>query len=244
MSLIRFETTGNRGPSGKLWGNLVDWVKGTLKVDAGVCDVDDFAPFNAGSIIHSVDTGFAATEAAEKNGVVTFAASAGTYPVSGYQRRFFVDCDESRNVCMEATVQRTAGGTGAESSFVGFSNAATVAAVYAADGDVDAGDQLGLLWNDDLTVDLVLVDGGSVTTLIAEVATAVSNSSSHKFGVRTRKERTGFHTVIVAVDGVTKKVTSALVAALAPMKPTVANTISATDAPSFKSDWIATVSVD
>jgi len=214
-------------------------VKGTLAID-GVADVDDYAPYNAGNLTVSADSNAAITPSSSDGfgGIITCVADAGTYPVAGYVRNWFVDIDDVKDLCTGVRFQRTAGGTGTESTFVGFSNQ-LAAAVYAADGDIDVGDGIGLLWNNDLTVDLCAIDGGVVTTLIHEVATSVSNSGFHQFGVRIRKVTPTKFEVAALVDSVIKRTSATL--DLAAMRPVFANTISATDAPNADVDWHATV---
>jgi len=247
MSLIRFETTAERGPSGKLWGNLVDWVKGTLKIDSGVADIDDFAPLNEGNFVKSTDSGTAVSELAASFGVASFTASAGTYAVAGYSRRFNVDLDNSRDVCREVRCARTTGATGTEQTLIGFSDQLT-GAVFHSDGTLDGGsneDTLGLLWNNDLTVDLVsVIDSATTVVLIEEVATAIAQGVGvyHKFGLRIKKISSTQFQIIASVDGVTKKVVTTSVS-LALMKPVVATVISATDAPVIDVDWDCTVDV-
>jgi hypothetical protein len=240
MTLIRFEGSSDRGPSGTLWNSLVDWVRGTLAVPGGCLDAEDFFPYNSASVVLSGDGGSAATVSAVQFGVVSFAASAGTYAVAGYARPEYIDLTSIRQVCREVRFSRTAGATGAEISFIGFSDQAPEA-VFHSDGTLDGGsaeDQLGLRWNDDLTVDLVSVVNGTATILSTALATAVSNTGFHKFGLRIVKLTSTKYSIYSSVDGVVTvvHVASTAISQVA-MRPVAVTTISATDAPVIVVDW-------
>lgn len=253
MTLVRFEGNSDRGPSGALWNNIVDWTKGTLAIAGGVVDVDDFAPYNgpaatadgqSGGTLLSADSGSAATVSAVPFGFVSFAASAGTYAVAGYARAFYIDLTSIQQVCREVKFSRTAGGTGTEWSLIGFSDQAPES-VITTSGALDSGsneDTLGLRWNNDLTVDLVACVDGTETILATAIASAVSNADSHKFGLRIKKETSTKYTIFSSVDGV---VTTTHVASTAipqnAMRPVAVTTISATDAPIIVVDWDATI---
>jgi len=243
MSLIRFDTNSDRGPSGALWGRLVDWVRGTLAVQGGALDGTDYFPYNAGDLTLSADTGFAATPLAVPFGVVSFTADAGTYPGAGYVRNCYIDLTDIREVCTEARFHRTLGATGTESSFLGFSDQ-LAAAVYDASGGLDGGsgeDTLGLLWNNDGTVDLVsVVDSAAMVVLYNDVATGVTGGVGvfHEFGVRIRKDTATKYTIFASVDGIVRKVHVASTAIPQnAMRPVLVTTISATDAPVMGVDW-------
>lgn len=239
--LIRFDNSDDRGPSGSLWGRLVDWVRGTLAVTGGVLDGTDFFPYNAGDITLSADSGSAATVSAVPFGVVSFAATAGTYPAAGYSRNSYVDLTNIREVCTEARVSRTAGGTGSEQTFVGFSDQLP-GAVFDSSGGLDGGsgeDTLGLLWKDNGAVDLVsVINSATAVVLKADVATGLSNTGFHKLGLRIIKETATKYTLLASVDGVVKRLSVASTAiSQAAMKPVAVSTISATDAPEMSVDW-------
>jgi hypothetical protein len=241
MTLIRFEGTSDRGPSGTLWNSLVDWVTGTLHVAGCAFSGTDFFPYNAGDITLSAAGSSAATVSAVPFGVVSFAAAAGTYPGAGYVINEYVDLTSIRQVCVEARLSRTAGATGAEITFIGFSDQLSDA-VFDASGGLDGGsgeDTLGLLWNDDLTVDLVsVINSATTVVLIHEVATAISNTGFHKFGLRIQQHSSTKYTIYASVDGAVKKVnvTSSQITQAA-MRPVVVTVISATDAPEMAVDW-------
>ena len=69
-SLLRFAGSTERGPSGALWGGIVDWVSGSMVTDLGARDFDDFAPYNAGNETIAGTAGAAATLVAERDGVI------------------------------------------------------------------------------------------------------------------------------------------------------------------------------
>src|SRR5690554_6895407 len=161
--MIRVQTSSGRGITTQLWGNLVDRARGSFAADLGiVAEFDDFVPYKGaalgsavqtGGIVLSGDSGSAASVSAVPNGIVAFTASAGTYPVAGYVRNWYVDLSDSKDLCREVRFSRTAGGTGAEITFIGFSDQAPEA-VFHSDGTLDGGsgeDGIGLRWNNDLT---------------------------------------------------------------------------------------------
>lgn len=253
MSLLRFEGTSDRGPSGKLWNSLVDWQTGSAKIAFGCEDCDDFFPYTgpdatadgkAGGFLLSADTGSAAATAAVPYGVVAFAATAGTFAVAGYAKDEYVDLTSIKEVVTEARVSRTAGATGSETTFVGFSDQAPEA-VFHSDGTLDGGtseETLGLRWNNDLTVDLVSVVAGTATVLDAAVATAVSNTGFHKFGLRVKRVDATHYSLFASVDGVVTQTNVANTAITQDaMRPVAVTTISATDAPTLLVDWHCTL---
>lgn len=247
MTLVRFEGTTDRGPSGTLWNSIVDWVRGTLRIEAGAIDCEDFTPYNAGNLTLSADSGSAATVNAVQFGVVSFAATAGTYAGAGYVRNFYVDLTNIRQVCTEAYLSRTPGATGTESSFIGFSDQ-LAGAVYDSSGGLDGGsgeDTLGLLWNDDGTVDLVtVINSATMVVLINDVATGITSAAAtfHKFGLRIKKETSTKYTLFASVNGVVKKVSVASTAIpQVAMRPVVVTVVSATDAPVVDVDWHITI---
>jgi hypothetical protein len=246
-TLIRFETTDERGPSGKLWGNLVDWVKGTLKVDGGVSYVQDFDPAPL-AITHadttmSADSGAAAALQAEPMGVVEYTASQAADAVSGFQVNSYVDFDATgfREAVIEVCVESVADNA-ANEMFVGWSDEA-LDGFYGTDNTPD-GSSLGLRWNTDETVDLVsIASNDTVTVLKAEVATGIERTDGRaKLGVRIRKETATRYSVIASVNGVTTKVSTTTIPGAA-MFPTVAMTNDNGATPAFDIDWIATLNV-
>lgn len=241
--MIRVQTSGGRGITTQLWGNLVDRIRGSFAPEIGVvAEFDDFTPYNAGSLTLSGDSGAAATPSAVPNGVVAFTASAGTYAVAGYARNAYVDLDSSKDVCREVRFGRTAGGTGSEITFIGFSDQAPEA-VFHSDGTLDGGsgeDGFGLRWNNDLTVDLVSIINSTATVLQTGIFSAVSNSDVHTFGIRLIKQSSTAFNVLCSVDDVVKSY-AVLASALttAAVRPVAVTTISATDAPTITVDWDA-----
>jgi len=248
MTLIRFEGSDDRGPSGTLWNSLVDWVTGTLAVQSGVTDTDDFWPYGgallgsavqSGGITLSTDAGSAAAVQAVPFGEVNFTATIAADAVAGYYRNSYVDFSDARQVCREVYLESIADATDPQ-TFIGWADTIPIS-LFGADGVVD-GSALGLLWNADETVDLIAVaSDDTLTVLYHEVATGILRTDGkHKFGVRVKKETATQYSVFASVNGVVKVARTALVPG-APMFPIVAQYIDGTTAPSFDVDWDANV---
>lgn len=238
-TLIRFETTDERGPSGKLWGNLVDWVKGVQKGNGASTYFNDFTPYNAGDITISGDTGGAVAIQAEPLGVVEITATQAADAVSGFQLNEYVDFDAAgfREAVIETCIESVADAA-ANEAFVGWTDEA-LDGFYGTDNTPD-GSALGLRWNTDETVDLVSISAAdAITVLYHEVATGVERTDGRaKLGIRVRKETATRYTVIASVNGVTVRVSTTTIPG-EPMLPTVAGTNDNGAAPAYDCDWIA-----
>lgn len=236
MTLVRFSSVSDRGPSGKLWNGLVDWVRGTLAVANGVFLGTDFFPYNSGDITLSGDSGSAASVSSVPYGVVSFTASQAADAVSGYQWNCYVDLTSINQVCMEVEVTNVDDNDSTQ-TFVGFTDEA-LDGMWGSDNTPD-GSAIGLLWNGDETIDLVAIaSDDTITTLAAEIATVARTAGSTKLGIRIKQETTTNYTVWGSVNGVTTRVyTTSTVVPQAAMKPTVAHTNDNEAAPTFTGDW-------
>src|SRR5688572_26487626 len=105
-TLIRFEGTDERGPSAELWGGLVDWVDGTLKIDSGVCLVRDI--HDSGVITLSGDTGSAATVVAEPGGITEFTATQAADAVSGFTVNYAIEAAMTKQAVIEVRLEAVA----------------------------------------------------------------------------------------------------------------------------------------
>lgn len=236
---IRFQASGQRGPSATLWGNLVDWVKGTLAPGIGTSYFTDHAPYNAGDRTLSGDSGSAAAVQTDRFGVVEFTASQAADAVSGYQLNTYVDLDATafKECVIESTVNPVADNATIQ-AFVGFTDEA-LDGFFGSDNTPD-GSAIGVRLNTDETVDLIAIaSDDTISVLYAEVATAVTRDGGpHKLGCRVKRETSTSYSVYGSVNGVTKRVTVASTSIPgAAMLPTVAYTDDNNAAAAFDEDW-------
>ena len=231
MSLIRFDTEDDRGPSGALLQGLVDWVKGSLQAGLGNTDFDDHAPLNTGNYLLDGTTGFALTLQSVREGVKGVArlgATAGSNACAVAIRNTVTELDQVSVAVLEARYKETTGDDAVQ-LFLGLTDQVTDGGVFASSAlKVGANeDHFGFLRNIDGTVDVVsVVDGAAAVVLIADVIGAGLTPAWTKLGLRIERMTTTVYRLTPYVDGVAQRSKAVNVAStaipLVAMRPVVA----------------------
>ena len=260
MSLVRFDASDNRGPTGQLWHGVVDWVSGMNKMELGQRDFEDFMPFlgwaetsptdgtvtNAGTQITSLTATPTVDLQTDRFGVINMTEAAGTSESVGLAREIFYDLQNADIVCFECRVDQNADADSPQ-VFAGFSDVADPDDVFASDVIASGSNQdtIGLRWNADETIDIVAVDDGTLTVLKDDIGVTLERTDAFsRLGLRIEKITATQYRLTPSVNGaiaLAGRVT--VLATLLPenaMRPVVATTVAATTAPSLDIDWIAT----
>jgi hypothetical protein len=259
--LIRFDGDDIRGPSADLWHGVVDWIRGSLAASLGQRDFEDFAPFlgwselqnngttdgtatNGGTQITSNTATPTAALQTDRFGIINITEAAASNEAVGLAREIWYDLQASPVTVIEARVEQIADAD-SPIAFVGFSDAANPDEVFTA-GVLDGGsneDTIGLRWNADETIDIVAVDNGTLTVLKDDIGvTVLRTDGPARLGLRIEKVTSSTYRTTPCVNGVIARSGAVNVAATLlpenPMRPVVAETVSATTAPQIEVDWI------
>ena len=246
-SLLRFAGSTERGPSGALWGGIVDWVSGSMVTDLGARDFDDFAPYNAGNETIAGTTGAAASLVSERDGVigvVNLTADAGANAEVGAVRNLWTDLDViTQFAVMEWRLRRN---DSADAQFTAMGLTDQVgSAVIASNALAISSNQdfLGYRWNNDGTIDMVAVVAGTLTELVDTVATVVNGSATGytKIGLKIQRTTSLTYRLTPCINGVIIRAKATNVAStaipLVLMRPAIVAGTDATTAPSLDRDW-------
>ncbi len=257
MSLIRFDSTTDRGPTAQLWAGLVDWVSGSLATNLGQRDFEDFAPFlgpvitsdgrEAGTHITALDTNPTSAHEGDRFGVVSVTCSAGTDEAVGLARDIFYDIGARDLTVIEARVNIVADANEVISC-VGFTDQADPDDVFALGVINSAGteDFIGIVWNDDETFDIVGVDAGTLTVFKNDIGNVAIDRSDGfaKIGLRIEKVTSTTHRLVPSINGtivrsgIVNVLSSLLPLAGVDMRPVVANHVDTATQPDFDLDYI------
>lgn len=246
MSLIRFNSTPDRGPSGELWLGIVDWTKGSESLDLFASRIEDFFPYlgDAVGIALSGDSGSAATAQSVQFGVVEFTATQAADAVAGYQVQLSTDLDADtfRRFGMEVRF-KVVDDNSTTQTFIGLTDEA-LDGFFGTDNTPD-GSSLGLRWNSDETVDLVSISSSdTITVLIDTIATVERTVGWVKFGFTVEKQNDTEFLLIAnlsrtesgTLKTTTKRATTTTIPGAA-MKPSVIHTNDNQAAPKIQVDW-------
>lgn len=247
MTLIRFDSTSDRGPSAALWKDLVDWVKGSLSTDLGNRDFDDFAPYNSGNEVVAGTAGAAASLVNSRDGVVgvvNLTATAGANAEAGAVRNVVTQLNKVNMAVFEARLVRN-DSADAQFTAIGLTDQAG-GGILASNALATGGseDFIGYRWNEDGTIDLVAIVAGTLTELVDTVATIVNGSATgySKIGLRIEKITSTSYRLMPSINGVAlrakaKNVANTALPETVTLKPAVAIGTDATTAPSLDRDW-------
>jgi len=243
MSLIRFESSDVRGPTAQLWRGIVDWVRGSLATALGQRDFEDYAPDNSGFETVTSTTG-SPTRALQSDGefgVVNYTEAAGSNECVTVVRHIWFDLDNSPITVVEARVEQIADDDD-PIAFVGLFDGTLAFASGTLDGGSNE-DSVGLRWNSDETIDIVAVVDGTLSVLKDDIGISVERTDGlTTLGLRIEKMTASQFRLTPAVNGTIIRAGAVNVASSAlpsnPMRPCVAQTVTATTAPSFDVDFI------
>lgn len=244
MSLVRFDSTSDRGPSAQLWAGIVDWVRGSLATALGQRDFADFAPDDGLNDVDGSSGAAGAIDTAQRFGVFAVTASAGSNAQTGIARPIWYTLQDSPVLVIESRVDQNADADSPQ-LFVGFSDQANFDDVFAS-GVVNSGnneDALGLLWNADETIDIVAVDDGTLTVLKDNIGVTLERTDGFaRLGLRAEKITSSTYRLVPSVNGSIARAGIVNVAATSlpenPMRPGVAQTVDTTTPPDFDVDYI------
>ncbi len=259
MSLIRFDSTTDRGPTAQLWAGLVDWVSGSLSTYLGQRDFQDFTPFlgpilsgavgqESGTQVASLAGSADVSKNTTRFGGVSFAEAAGTDECVGVAREVWYDIQVSDLTVIEVRVDVNPNANTPQ-TFVGFCAEANPDDVFASGVIASGGSEavIGILWNGDETFDIVACDDGNSGLLtvikndIGAPATARTDGFV-KIGLRIEKVTATLYRLVPSINGsivrsgITKVASTVMPEAA--MRPTVACTVAATTAPDIDIDYI------
>ena len=259
MSLIRFDSTTDRGPTAQLWAGLVDWVSGSLATNLGQRDFEDFAPFlgpvitsdgrEAGTHVTATDTNPTTTHETDRFGVIGATTAAGADECVAIARDIFYDIGARDLTVIEARIQAVSDADEVISC-VGFTDQSTPSLVFAAGVINSAGteDFIGIVWNDDETFDIVSVAAGTLTVHKNDIGNPDIDRSDGfaKVGLRIEKVTSTTHRLVPSINGVIARagivnvLSTLLPASGVAMRPVVALTVDATTTTDVEADYIYT----
>lgn len=238
--LIRFDSSDDRSPSASLWQGLVDWIRGSLATALGHRDFDDYVPYSAGPLVNATGCTMAQVTTTT-DGEVNSTIAAGSNAQTGFARTSYFDLQGSPVTVFEQRVKSVADANSPQ-TFVGLHSATDADDVFNAGAIKTTGDGIGLLWNADETIDIVAIDGGTVTVCKNDIGVSLDRGLGYaKLGLRIEKVNSAVYRLTPCVNGSIARAGCVNVAATVlpegKMRPVVAQTVSATTDPSVSVDW-------
>ena len=238
-ALIRFNTQTQRLPGVALMKGIADWMSGSMRLNGGNIDFDDYAPYN--SAVIEQDPSEVTIDSAEQFGVIKVFEGNAANEVATIQRTIYHTPEDSNLLVIGGRI-KVVSDADSPQLFVGFSDTAVNAVFSSSALAVSSNqDMLGLFWNANETVDIVANVDGTLTTLVDDIGASIERTDGFiQFGLRVEKISATEYRLVPVINNRTYtsiKVANTAIPYNVAMKPTFSLNVDDTTDVDYRADW-------